>query len=224
MKQIYLMFALLIFSVNVKAQEVIIDSTSTNQNDVIILDGNEQVENEEPTCVYSNGIAMNFPKAGLTGLYNPALGWSIAQCNFSDGSSIKKESLILITTNPNDYSSFDSDSRILIRFTDQSVSTLHRDLKSKVERKYDNMYMSNTLYKFYKSYVRFQLDSETREKLLNPSIGIVKIRIVFTNGNVKDYELTGKRVMKFPEELRESYMQASNANKQRLNNSDDSTF
>lgn len=225
MKQFFLMFALLCFSVNVKSQEVIIDTTSTNQKEIIVLGGNEQKEKEEPTCVYSNGEAMRFPKKGLTRMYNPSLGWIIGQCKLSDGTSINKESLFLITKSPNNYDSFDADSRILIRFTDQSVSTLHRDLEFDVQKGYDNLLFTTGLFiNLYRTYVVFQLDSETREKLMNPSIGITKIRIVFTNGEVKDYELKGKRRMKFPKELRESYTQASIANKIRLHNSDDSTF
>lgn len=206
------------------SQEVIIDSNDTGK-DVIVLGGNENnVSKEEPTCVYSNGLCMNFPKGGLLGIYNPALGWSISQCNFSNGTSVKTESMILITTGAKTYYSFDSDSRILIRFTDESVSTMYRDMNDRVETKYENAWLGNTMAHYYMSYVRFQLDKDTRAKFLNPALGIKKIRIVFANGEAIDYELKGNRVMKFPEELRESYKQASNKNQQRIQNNDDSTF
>ena len=69
-----------------------------------------------------------------------------------------------------------------------------------------------------------EMRSWSISKFLNPDLGIVKIRIVFTNGNIRDYELTGKRIKKFPEELRESYQQAMKGNAQKIHNSDDSTF
>lgn len=220
MKKITLIFSVL-FSITLsQAQEVV----SNNQNEILIVGGNDTTKTDEPICVHTNGLCMNFPKAGLTGMYNPALGWSISECNYSDGRSVKYESLLLICTASDTYYSFNDDSRVLIRFTDESVSTLRRDLNSPIEKKYENMWMGNTLMKFYHTYCRLNLDTETRQKLLNPTLGIVKIRIVFTNGNVRDYELKGNRVKKFPEELRKSFQQAAAGNKTRLHNSDDSTF
>lgn len=204
----------------VNAQEIV----SNDGNDVVVVGGNDVVETDEPTCVHTNGLCMNFPKAGLTGMYNPALGWSISECTYSDGKSIKYESLLLISTASDTYYSFDEDSRVLIRFTDESVATLRRDIKSPIEKKYENMWMGNSLMHFYHTYCRLNLDTETRQKLLNPALGIVKIRIVYTNGLVRDYELKGKRISKFPEELRESYQQAVAGNKARIQNNDDSTF
>lgn len=215
---------LIFISISTFSQEIIVDSISIKRTDITLLGGNEAKDKEDPICVYSNGSCMIFPKSGLLSLYNPALGWSIYQCTFSDGSILKEESMILITNARDTYYSFDSNSRILMRFTDESISTLHRDLKDEVENKYDNIWLGNTLMHCYFSYVRLQLDSETRTKLLNPSLGIKKIRIVFSNGNVEDYELKGKRIMKFPEELRQSYREASQKNEIRTKNSNDSNF
>ena len=122
------------------------------------------------------------------------------------------------------YYSFDADSRVLIRFTDESTSILRRDPDEIVENAYDNMWMGSSLMHFYKSYVTLQLDSETRTKFFNHSLGVKKIRIVYANGDAIDYEMKGKRIMKFPEELRESFEEASQKNDIRTKNNDDSTF
>ena len=74
------------------------------------------------------------------------------------------------------------------------------------------------------SIVFLQLDSETRTKLFNQSLGIKKVRVVFSNGDAKDYDIKGKGVMKLPEELRASYVEATQDNNMRTQNSDDSTF
>ena len=202
------------------AQEVLLDSTA-NKNDLIILGGNENTKSmEDPTCVYSYGTCMNFSK----GIYTPAIGWAIGQCTYPNGTSVINESMLLITTGYENYYSFDTESRVLIRFTDESVSVLRRDLSERVENNYDNMWMGSSLMHFYRSYVSLQLDSETRAKLFNESLGIKKIRIVYANGDAVDYEMKGKRIMKFPEELRESYKEASQQNATRTKNSDDSSF
>ena len=202
------------------AQEVIVDSTHNGAN-LIVLGGNESTKlGAEPTCVYSYGTCMNFSK----GIYTPAIGWAIGQCTFPDGTSITNESLLLITTGMDGYYSFDADSRVLIRFTDESTSILRRDPDEIVENAYDNMWMGSSLMHFYKSYVTLQLDSETRTKFFNHSLGVKKIRIVYANGDAIDYEMKGKRIMKFPEELRESFEEASQKNDIRTKNNDDSTF
>lgn len=223
MKKYAILFMSFLLIESMKAQEVIVDSASTKEKDIIILGGNDVSISNEPTCVYSNGTCMNI-NSGLSGIYCPALGWSIAMCTLSDGSTIKEESLILLHTSPSGYANFDSESRVLIRFTDNSVSTLHRDMKTPVSTNYSSMWMGNTLMKFFKTSIRLKLDTDTRSKIMNPTLGIVKVRVVYTNGNILDYELKPKRQMKYPEELRKSYFEANHSNEKRTQNSDDSTF
>lgn len=223
MKKYLILFMSFLFLESMNAQEVIVDSTSIDEKDIIILGGNDVPTSNEPTCVVSNGTCMTV-KSGLAGVYSPAIGWSIAMCTLSDGSSIKEESLILLHTSPNGYVDFDGDSRVLIRFTDNSVSTLHRDMKTPVATNYSSLWMGNSLMKFFKTSIRLKLDAETRSKIMNPALGIVKVRVVFTNGNVLDYDLKSKRQMKYSEELRKSYLEASQSNAKRAQNSDDSTF
>ena len=224
MKKIVLLLVGILVTSLIYSKEVSVDSTNIEEKEILILGKNKDIENNKPICVYSNGTGAKFPKGGLLGLYNPSLSWSIGQCSYTDGTIIKKESLILVTNASDTYFSFDEESRILIRFTDDSVSTLYRDIEDEITNEYSSTWFNNNLMHFYTSYVRMNLDNETRTKLLNPALGIKKIRIVFTNGNIRDFEITGKRVMKLSEEIRESYIEASQSNKIRTQNNDDSNF
>ena len=201
------------------AQEVLLDPTTGN--DIIVLGGNENLKaKEEPVCVNSLGDYVRVYRD----YWAPSLAWNIEQCTYPNGTSVKKELLTLLTVTSGDYHSFDSESRVLLRFTDESVSILRRDLNFEVERTYDNTWISGNLVDLRYSIVFLQLDSETRKKLFNQSLGIKKVRVVFSNGDAKDYDIKGKGVMKLPEELRASYVEATQDNNMRTQNSDDSTF
>ena len=185
-----------------------------------------QVESPEPSidemdCVGHQGPLYNFPdeKGGLKNLWKPALCWNLYDCKLSD-QHFTYERVRLLMVASDTYFRFDSDSRILIRFSDGHVSTLHRNTKFAVKQIYEN-----TSYGiFYKTLTDFDVDEETKRHLLNPEMGVVKIRVVFTNGNARDYDLPEKYQKKFTQHMIESYVTAMKMINIKHNNNDDSNF
>lgn len=216
MKRTIIIGIMLLFISSAFTQEIITDSS---KGKTIVVNGNGK-EQKEVVCVHSVGEYVNIP-AVTGGIYAQALGWGISECSFQDKSVLQLESINLLYRDHVGYKDFDQESRILIRFTDDYVSTLYRDVDSAVETSRQSLIPGNPI---YITYVRFNLDKETRKRMMNPTLGIKKIRIVFTNGEIQDYNIKGNKQYKFLEQLRKSYKNAEKDNAERMNNSDDASF
>lgn len=189
---------------------------------------NEQIETpkspsteNDPECVHQQGPLYNFPdeKGGLKNIWKPALSWCISDCKIGE-TRATYEVLRLLMVASDTYFSFDNDSRMLIRFSDGHVSTLNRNTNLKVLQIFENTSYGT----FYKTLTDFEVDDETKSRLMNPEIGVIKIRIVFTNGNKRDYDLPEKYQKKFVQHMIESYKIAKQKIEIRHQNNDDSTF
>lgn len=216
MKRTIIIGIMLLFISSAFTQDIITDSS---KGKTIVVNGNGK-EQKEVVCVHSVGEYVNIP-AVTGGIYAQALGWGISECSFQDKSVLQLESINLLYRDHVGYKDFDQESRILIRFTDDYVSTLYRDVDSAVETSRQSLIPGNPI---YITYVRFNLDKETRKRMMNPTLGIKKIRIVFTNGEIQDYNIKGNKQYKFLEQLRKSYKNAEKDNAERMNNSDDASF
>lgn len=172
-------------------------------------------------CVIQQGPLYNFPDEKFSGiLYKPALGWNIGDCKLSGEQRIAIETLRLLMIASDANFSFDDDSRILLRFSDGYVCTLHRTPNSDPI----HLYQNNKYGTFYKTLVDFDVDDETKKRLMNPDMGIVKIRIVLPNGSKREYEISKGYQNKFIKHLIESYKKAKEMIEVRHQNNDDLTF
>lgn len=222
MKKILFLLAVLSFSQSY-AQQTIESQDEESKNEVLILaNENTQTTAEDPVCVTSQGGYANLLKGSLN-LYNPGLSWKITECSTSK-TSYKYETLVLDMIASDTYYKFNDESRVLMRFSDGTVATLHRRKGDRTMEKYNNCVLGGTIFHLYHAVTEYDLDSDARTALLNPAIEIVKIRVVLTNGNIRDYDMSGKVGRKFLEAIRSSYQAAQKSNHIRINNSDDSSF
>ena len=116
-----MLLALVMFVSNVFAQYEVVGGTRlvTTQ-----IEESTEPSIDDMDCVTQQGPLYNFPdeKGGLKNLWKPALSWNIYDCKFGER-NYSYERLRLLMVASDTYFSFDSDSRMLIRFSDGFVST-----------------------------------------------------------------------------------------------------
>ena len=222
MKKILFLLAVLGVSQSYAQQTVHLQEEESKKEVLILANENTQTTTEDPVCVTSQGGYAKLLKGSLN-LYNPGLSWKVTECSTSK-TSYKYETLVLDMIASDTYFKFNDESRILMRFSDGTVATLHRRKGDQTMEKYDNCVLDGTIFHLYHAVTEYDLDSASRAALLNPAIEIVKIRVVLTNGNVRDFDMSGKVGRKFLEAIRSSYLAALKSNHVRINNSDDSNF
>ncbi|MCQ2347563.1 MAG: hypothetical protein MJZ65_00050 [Paludibacteraceae bacterium] len=222
MKKSILCVGFLLVSAIINAQDVVAREGANDKELLVLKNDGVQTTADDPVCVYSQGTYANFLKNTLN-LYNPGVSWKIWDCS-AGSTTIKYETLVLDMIASDAYYTYGTDSRILFRFSDGSVSTLHRREGDTTIKEYKSMWIGNTLFHLYHALAEFDLDTETRNRFLNPNLGILKVRVVLANGNARDYEMTGKMQTKVAEQIRNSWISASKQNAARKQNSDDSTF
>lgn len=163
----------------------------------------------------SVGRYIKFPDAKMWGaFYKPQLAFGIIDdCNY----------LVLLCTNPNDYATFDEASRLLIRFEDGTVEKLPLDWEHGVERAYDNMVVRSDISEFFQTYTCYKLEDEVIAKI-EAGVKIIKIRVAFSNGNVRDFDIAEKYQSKLIAGLQTSRIEALESHAQRLVNATDEDF
>ena len=166
----------------------------------------------------STGGYVVFPDKKLMGLYyKPQLAFG--RVNDSD-------IIVLLMTSPDDYASFDEDSRILIKFEDNSTVKLPICLEMDVEKDYETSWNSSLkkYSHFYQTYSCYNIDDETLKAIVEKGKKIIKIRVVRTNGDINDYDITEKYQPKLIEGLQNSYKQLNIIDKERKENIADEDF
>lgn len=157
-----------------------------------------------------------FPDAKLTGsLWKP-------QINFV---RINELDVISIRTCADDtYNMFDADSRVLMRFADSTVVTLPIIEELDIEKVYDPQWVGSSLIDQYVTYSFYSIKEDTIYKIVVDKIPIVKIRLVFTNGDISDYDIPKHYQKKLVDGLISSRNQAFTTNKVRKSNMTDESF
>lgn len=126
---------------------------------------------------------------------------------------------------PHSYKWFDNDSRVLLKFADDTSVRL--DIiyvnESSVVKSYDcNVDKFGTTH-FYVTYTNYYIGDEVIERILSQNESIIKIRLVYGNGEADDYDISQQYQKKLMEGLIKSYKVAnqSQAKKKRVLNDDD---
>lgn len=175
-------------------------------------------------CFVSIGTFAQFSVGEYVQLVKGLAGWyqgkvALAVTNV-DG--VEVPSMCLYMNNSVDYDVYDEDSRILVKFDDDTKMTFHRIKGDQTLKEYDNQLVNGVIYQHYQTYTRYALDMNFLNKILTN--GIVKVRIVMANGDAKDYEIKGGYQKEFTKKLKESYVTARKNNKQREKNMNDEDF
>lgn len=175
-------------------------------------------------CFISNGTFAQFSVGEYVQLVKGLAGWyqgkiALAVTNI-DG--VEVPSMCLYMNNSVDYDIYDEESRILVKFDDDTKMTLHRLKGDQTLKEYDNQVISGVLYHHYQTYTQYYVEMDFLNKLLTN--GIVKVRVVMANGNAKDYEIKGGYQKELSSKLKDSYVTARKENKQREKNMNDDDF
>lgn len=132
--------------------------------------------------------------------------------------------LALYVNQSDDYAQFDEDSRLLIKMENDSVFKFHIILDYGVEKNFEtsyNRYIGRV--DEYSTYTCYEV-SDDFIKLINDGKLIKKIRIVFTNGTVADYDIDNGYMKKLTKGLQESYIKMEEKQKQKRKNMNDEDF
>ena len=175
-------------------------------------------------CFVSIGTFAQFSVGEYVQLVKGLPGWyqgkvALAVTNV-DG--VEVPSMCLYMNSSRDYDIYDEDSRILVKFDDDTKMTLPRKKGDQTLNEYSNQVLNGVLYRHYQTYTQYDVDTDFLNKILQN--GIVKVRVVMTNGNVREYEIKGSYQREFTKKLKDSYVTARKANQQREKNMNDDNF
>lgn len=126
---------------------------------------------------------------------------------------------------PRAYKLFDNESRVLLKFADNTSVRL--DIiylnESSVIKSYDCSVDRFGTTHFYVTYTNYYISEDVIERILSRNESIIKIRLVYGNGEADDYDITEQYQQKLMEGLKKSYKEAnqSQAKKKRILNDDD---
>ena len=116
--------------------------------------------------------------------------------------------LALCYTSPTKYASFDNESILLLKFGDDSTVKLHLIDENTVKKDHETSWNAATkqYYDIYKTYACFIIDNSTVQRIVNDKEVIKKIRVLFTNGDIEDWDIDAKYQKKLTAGLNESYI------------------
>lgn len=157
----------------------------------------------------SIGGFIMFPDSKMWGsAYKPQISFGIVE---------GKDYLLLAYCDPDRYASFDENSRLLLKFEDDTVCKLPFDVNIGVVKNYDNSVSGGHIARFFRTCTSYLVDKGSLERIMG-GIKIIKIRVVFANGEVEDFDIHSKYQEKLVIGLADSYSKAVIDNKQRIKN------
>lgn len=131
--------------------------------------------------------------------------------------------LLVWTTNVNSYYEFTNASRILIRFSDGTMTRLSLDTNKEIKKDKFTKKNANATITYYKTITSYAITPELIDKLEN-NIAITKIRVVFKENEAKDYDIAEAYQTKMASDLKQSYLDASQRNRQTTGDLSDEDF
>ena len=168
----------------------------------------------------SIGNLVRFPNSSLVGRdYKPMLGFCAINTSYGEDFLIS-----LRTCEPYSYKSFNEESRILVRFADESVFKLQILEGADVTKDFHTEVINSNIYEHYITFTLYNIEEGFLNKIINEKIPIIKIRLVFTNGDVTDYDIKPNYQEKLLDGLINSYTDAISRNQIRKANKTDEDF
>ncbi len=124
----------------------------------------------------------------------------------------------VLVTSSGDYASYDENSRILLKFGDDDVVKLPMLRELDVIKDYSNEFVASTLVEYYMTATHYEVPDDVLDRIVKQKKKITKIRIVFSNGDVADYDIPEKYQPKLISGLNNSYNNVLNEDAQRKKN------
>ncbi|OYP53734.1 hypothetical protein [Segatella bryantii] len=147
----------------------------------------------------SYGTFTVFPNKKIYGInFKPKLAFGKINANYV---------LVLKYSSKKAYAVFDEGSVMLLKFEDDSVLKLpiNTFVEPQTDYKSEILEITNKVLEHYITYTLFDLDQEAIDRIINKKQNIKKIRVLFTNGNVEDWDIDKKYQPKLIKGLIESY-------------------
>ena len=163
----------------------------------------------------SYGPYTMFPNKKLVGsYYKPQLGFGKVNDQYM---------LVLCYTDPERYAPFNEESVMLLKYADGTTVKLPISKYDKISKKYESIWDSilKLHYHFYKTFTSFDLDQENIDRIVKNHDNIIKIRVSFTNGDIKDWDIDQKYQPKLIKGLVESFNKVKSEDAVRKENLDD---
>ncbi len=163
--------------------------------------------------LYTYGEAIDFQSGFIGSLWHPFLKYS--QYDSNDGRDDHLDLLTIIMKTSNTYHSFPAESKLLLKFLDDSIVEL--DSFGDVIKDYQCSYIGKVRTDIYYTGRNYILTEEALQKII--TLPIVKVRIELGNGNRKDYEVGEKHGKKVLKKLIKSHAAVQNTQGRRIKNS-----
>lgn len=163
--------------------------------------------------IYTYGEAIDFQSGFVGSLWHPFLKYSQYDSNDFDNEHLDLLTVIMKTSDT--YHSFPDTSKILLKFSDDSIVEL--DSFGEIIKDFQATYIAKQLTDIYYTGRNYILTPDDLEKIL--TLPIVKVRIELSNGNRKDYEVGEKHGKKVLKKLVESHKKVSSTQNRRIHNS-----
>lgn len=163
--------------------------------------------------LYTYGEAIDFQSGFVGSLWHPFLKYS--QYDSNDGRDEHLDLLTVIMKTSDTYHSFPAESKLLLKFSDDSIVEL--ESFGDVIKDYQCTHIGKVLTDIYYTGRNYVITEEALQKLL--TLPIIKVRIELGNGNRKDYEVGEKHGKKVLKKLQKSHEAVQSKQGQRIKNS-----
>lgn len=164
-------------------------------------------------AIYTSGEAIDFQSGFVGSFWHPYL--TLSQVDSNDGRNEHHDLLTVILKTSNTYHSFPQNSKLLLKFSDNSIVEL--DSFGDVIMDYQLTSLADEYIRVYYTGRHYDLTDEALQKIL--TLPIIKVRIELSNGIRKDYEVGvrhGKKVLK---KIKKSYEIVKKRQQLRIRNS-----
>lgn len=165
--------------------------------------------------IFSVGRAVDFQGGFVGSLWHPSMSFALYDSN--DEASLRLDLLLIQLKDPYEYFSFPEESKLLIKFEDQTIFELNSFGDRTTD--YNSMVVSNRVVEVHYTKRYFLVSEEVKQYLL--SHPIIKVRIELSNGKLKDYDVSERVGKKVLNKLQDSYNQLNDVQQIMLNNAND---
>lgn len=163
--------------------------------------------------IYTYGEAIDFQSGFVGSFWHPFL--KLSQYNSNNEAQIQMNLLTVILKTSDTYFSFPEESKLLLKFNDDSIIEL--ESFGDVIKDYECTHIAKTLTDVYYTGRNYIITDNDLQKLL--TLPIIKVRIELGNGNRKDYEVGEKHGKKVLKKLQKSYEAVKTTQEKRIKNS-----
>lgn len=163
--------------------------------------------------IYSYGKAIDFQPGFVGSLWHPFL--KISQYDSNDGRNEHLDLLTVIMRTSDTYHSFPNESKILLKFADDSIVELNSF--GDVIKDYQCTRNGMQLIDVYYTGRNYIFTEEALKKIL--TLPISKVRIELGNGNREDFEINEKHGKKVLKKIVKSYEAVKSTQNRRIQNS-----